>query len=257
MSWLYNHRHQHDGLRPLIEIAHWVVVFHVPPEDRDDVEQEVVINLIETVARYGNKPKSYLKAVARSRVAGYLHKKYGERRRSRHIFESGKGEIVRRMGELIRGGDGDARLDAIATLDTLPERLIQIGYKVRDGEKLSEADESYWRRQKEKLREKFGYSGRFVSDREKRQILRLHSKGMSMCKIARTVGRSNHAVMRVLAGSQPISRQDWLAKMKREGKERDERIRHAYFIEGKSMVQIAGELNHSTHTVRRAITESR
>jgi len=46
MPWLYEHRYQLDGLQPLAEIAHWAVIFHVPSENRDDVEQEIVISLI-------------------------------------------------------------------------------------------------------------------------------------------------------------------------------------------------------------------
>jgi DNA-binding NarL/FixJ family response regulator len=35
--------------------------------------------------------------------------------------------------------------------------------------------------------------------------------------------------------------------------ERDERIRHAYFVEGKSIKQINRELHHDKRTVRKAI----
>jgi DNA-binding NarL/FixJ family response regulator len=104
--------------------------------------------------------------------------------------------------------DIDARLDAIATLSTLPKRLVQIGYKILDGEKHSEPDQHYWIRQKAKLRPKLNCRryANHLSDWEKRRILHLHSEGASMCKIARTLGRSNRAVMRVLAGSHPSSR---------------------------------------------------
>ena len=76
MSWLYNNRYQLNGLCPLIEIAYWAVVSRIPPEDRDDVEQEIVISLMETIEKYGDRGKSYLKVVARSRIYQYLHKKY-------------------------------------------------------------------------------------------------------------------------------------------------------------------------------------
>ena len=256
MSWLYNHRDQLDGLHPLAEIAYWAVVFRVPPEDRDDVEQDIVISLMETVEKYGNKPKSYLKAVARNQLYQYLRKKYRERIRLRYIFEGEKGEIVRGLWKTLRSGDGDARMDAIATLATLPKRLIQIGYKIENGEKLSEADQSYWIRQKAKLRPRLNcrrYANR-LSDREKRRILKLHSEGVSMSRIARIMARSNKAVMRVLAGSQPLSRRNWLAKMEMAAKERDELIRHAYFIDGKSKYWIANEFHRSPHTVLGALS---
>ncbi|GAJ02381.1 unnamed protein product, partial [marine sediment metagenome] len=133
----------------------------------------------------------------------------------------------------------------------LPERLIQIGYKIENGEKLSEADASYWARQKAKLNCRRHTD--HLSDREKRRILRLHSEGISMCKIARTMGRSHKAIMRVLAGRQPLSRRDWLTKMELAAKERDERIRHAYFVDGKTVSQIAREFHYGCHTIYRAI----
>jgi len=93
MPWLYEHRHQADGLRPLIEVAHWTTISHVPREDQDDVEQEIVISLIETVEKYGNRGKNYLFAVARSRLYEYLRTKYKEKGVC-YIDESDKGEIA-------------------------------------------------------------------------------------------------------------------------------------------------------------------
>jgi len=249
MSWLYEHRHQLDGFHRLVEIAHWITISHVPPDDQDDVEQEIVISLLQTVEKYGNRGENYLKAVAWSRICEYLRTKY--KQRLFYIRESEKGERAGGTWGFIHDGDADARLDATAILATLPERLIQIGHKIRNGEKLSEADQSYWRRQKAKLNCR-KYANR-LSDREKRRILRLHRKGVSMCKIARTMGRSNKAVMRVLAGNQPLSRRDWLAKFKTVAKERDERIRHAHFVDGKSTLQIQREFHHGVVTVRKAI----
>jgi len=255
MTWLYEHRYQLDGLQPLVEIAHWITIsYYIPPEDQEDVEQEIVISLMQTVEKYGNKGKNYLKAVARSRICEYLRRKY-KQKRLYYIQESDKGEKAGGTWVFVHDGDTDARLDAMATLATLPERLIQIGNKILDGEKLSEADESYWRRQKERLRPKLNcrrYANR-LSDWEKRRILQLNSKGVSMCKIARTMERSNKAAMRVLAGGQPLKRRNWLAKMKMAAKERDERIRHAYFVEGKSRGQIEREFHNGVVTVRKAI----
>ena len=249
-SWLYDRRDQLDGLRPFVEMAHWAVISHVPPEDQDDVEQEIVIALMLTVEKYGNKGKNFLRKVTWNRICEYLRKKYKEKRLW-YIDASGGGEMAGRTRVFLRDGDIDARLDAITTLATLPERLIQIGHKILKGEKLSEADRGYWRRQKAKLNCR-RYSQR-LSDWEKRRILRLHRKGVSVNKIARTMGRSNRAVMRVLAGSQPLSRRTWLAKMETAAKERDERIRHAYFVDRKGIKQIEREFHHEWLTVRKAI----
>ena len=258
MAWLYNHRHQLDGLKPLIEIAYWAVISHVPPEDRDDVEQEVVISLMETVKKHGNKGKNYLQTVARYEIYKYLRRKYKEAGLFYYFHGNDTEEMVSGARGFVTSIDIDARLDAIATLAALPRRLVQIGYKILDGEKLSEPDQHYWIRQKAKLRPKLNcrrYANR-LSDWEKRRILQLHTKGMSMCKIARTVGRTNKAVMRVLAGSQPLSRRGWLDKMKMTAEKKNEQIRHAYFVDRKSIYQIVREFHHSRRTVRRAILEA-
>ncbi len=248
MSWLYNHRYQLDGLYPLAVIAFFAVVSRVPPEDQDDVEQEIVILLREVIKKHGNKPKSYLEAVARNRVYEYFNKKYRERERLRYILENEKGEIIRRLGGTLHRVD--ARMDAIATLATMPERLIQIGHKLEDGEKLSEADQNYWVRQKAKLNCR-RYSNR-PSDWEKRRILKLHSEGMSVSKIARTMGRNYNTVMRALH-LQPLSRRDYLVKTELATKEMSERIRNAYFVEGKTIKQIERELRYSPPTITKAI----
>jgi DNA-directed RNA polymerase specialized sigma subunit len=98
--------------------------------------------------------------------------------------------------------------------------------------------------------------GIHLSDWEKKRILELHHKGMSMSSIARIMGRTNKAIMRVLAGRERLSRRDWLARMKMAAKERDRRIRHVYFVEGKNVHQIVNELHCSQSTVRRAIAAS-
>jgi len=258
MSWLYDRRHQLGGLCPLIEIAHWAVwgvVDRVLPEDRDDVEQEITVYLIKTVEKYGDRGKSYLKAAARYRICDYLRKRYREREKLYYVSETDKGELVRGTWDLLHDGDSDARLDAIATLATLPRRLIEIGYKRLNGERLTDQESDYCTKQLVKLRLKLKCRryGIRLSDREKKRILELHSGGMSMSKIARTMGRTNKAVMRVLAGHQTLSRRAWLATMKTAAEERDERIRHEYFLNGKSANQIKKELRCSPHTVRRAI----
>jgi len=250
MSWLYEHRHQLDGFHHLVEIAHWVVISHVPPDDQDDVEQEIVISLLQTVKKYGNRGENYLRAVAWSRTCEYFTRTY-KQKGLRYIHESESGERAGGTWLFTHDGNADARLDATAILGTLPERLIQIGHKMLNGEKLSEADQSYWRRQKAKLNCR-KYANR-LSDWEKKRILRLHRGGMSMCKIARTMGRSNKAVMRVLAGHQPQSHRDWLAKLEAAAKEEAKRIRHAYFMDRKGISKIMKEFHHGYGTVREAI----
>lgn len=263
MSLLWEHRNQLDGLRPLVEIAHWTVISHVPPEDLDDVEQDIVIHLWRTVKKYGKKVgidlgnldlrgRNYLNKAARNRRSAYFHKRAQEIKEKEfcNIGDSFKDTQV-----VSHDNNPEARLDALAILATLPERLIQIGHKLLDGEKLCEADQHYRINQKRKLRPTL-HCRRYaihLSDGEERRILHLHSEGVSMCKIARTMERSNHAVMRVLADHQPLTRQNWLAKKEMERNEKAVRIRHAYFEDGKSILRIAREFHIGRLTVRRSI----
>ena len=249
MSWLYNHRHQLDGLEPLLKIAYWAIIDNnVPQEDRDDVEQIIVLSLIQTVQKYGNNGKVYLKAVARYRIYDYFNRKYKEKR-FWYIQESEKGEKAGETWLSLHDGDTDARLDASATLATLPKRLVQIGYKILNGEKLSVADNAYRIKQKSRLRPKLNfrrYANR-LSDLEKRRILQLYREDMFVHKIALAMGRDDRTILRVLARHQLPSRRKLL------GKERDERIRHAYFVDGKGVSRIKRELGYSYDTVYKAI----
>ena len=86
----------------------------------------------------------------------------------------------------------DARLDAIAMLATLPKRLVEIGYKRLNGEELNTADEWYWMRQKRKL--DCRKRGDQLSDWEKRRVAQLHKEGLSVSKIARTIGRGRRTI---------------------------------------------------------------
>jgi len=196
MSWLYEHRHQMDGLCPLVEIAYWTVTPHVPPEDRDDVEQEIVIELIRTVEKYGNKVgidvhilssggKNYLKKVAVNKRNDYFLRKHREWSLW-HIEVIDCGEWVGRTSLVSHDIDLDARLDARATLATLPERLIQLGHKILYGEKLSDADQAYRIRQLARLRPKLNCRKRadHISDGEKNRILQLHCEDVSVHKTA-------------------------------------------------------------------------
>jgi DNA-directed RNA polymerase specialized sigma24 family protein len=254
MSWLYEHRYSTDGLRPLIEIAHSSTRhLYMSPQERDDIEQEVLISLLATIEKHGEKPKSYLELVARGAVCRYLRKKHHEAEIYQHILENGKGEIVQGTWEPLQDdSDFDARLDAIITLASLPKRLIEIGYKRLNGEKLNNTERRYESRQRQRLRTKLKMNGYHLSDQEKKQILQMHNKGMSTLKIARTLGREFHTVERVL-GDKRRSRQEYLEQMRMAAKERDERIRYAYIVEGKSINQIVRELHVAKETVSRAI----
>ena len=181
MSWLYEHRDQLDGLRPFVEIAYHVT-YNLPPSDRDDVEQDIVIALMRVSQRCSDTP--YLWGVARKEVKRYWSKKCYQATKFLHLYEDGNFAS--------QNGDIDARLDALATLLTLPERLVEIGYDRLNGKKLSAADQQYWVRHKTKLNCR--KNGREVSDWERRRIARLHDEGASVYQIMKATGRHRKTV---------------------------------------------------------------
>ena len=107
MSWLYEHRDQLDGLRPFVETA-YRITYNIPPGDRDDVEQDIVIALIRLSQK--RKEPAYLWGVARKEVKRYWCKKCYREGKFRPFYEDFASE----------DGDNDARLDALAVLATLP-----------------------------------------------------------------------------------------------------------------------------------------
>lgn len=188
MSWLYERKDQLDGLRPFVEIAHRLI-FPIPSQDRDDVEMDIILELKRTADRRGDVGEDYLWGVARIVVKKYWRKRYRQAKRSRRLYEGNRGEMVAEDWTFVSNdGDTDARLDALATLATLPKRLMEIGYKRLNGERLSEADEWYWMRHKAKL--DCRKRGDQLSEWEKRRVAQLHNAGLSVSKIARAMGRS-------------------------------------------------------------------
>jgi len=192
MSWLYERREQLDGLRPFVEIAH-SLIYPVPYHDRDDVEQEIVITLKRVTDRRGETAENYLWGAARNVVRHYWRKRYRQARRLRYFYPSNRGEMIAGQWTFVsEDGDNAARLDAIATLATLPKRLVEIGYKRLNGERLSEADELYWMRHKAKL--DCRKRGDQLSEWEKRRVMQLHNEGLSVSKIAKTMGRGRKTI---------------------------------------------------------------
>jgi DNA-directed RNA polymerase specialized sigma24 family protein len=192
MSWLYERRDQLDGLKPFVEIAHRLI-FPIPPQDRDDVEQEIVITLKRVTDRHSDVGENYLWGVARNVVRLYWRKYYRQVKRFCRLYEGNRGEMVAEDWTFVSNdGDGDARLDAIATLATLPKRLVEIGNKRLNGEELNTADEWYWMRNKAKL--DCRKRGDHLSDWEKRRVVRLHNEGLSVSKIAKSIGRGRKSI---------------------------------------------------------------
>jgi len=181
VSWLYDHRDQLDGLRPFVEIAYHVT-YGIDPCDRDDVEQDIIIALLLVSQR--RKEPAYLWGVAKKEVKRYWHRKLSREGKFRPFYHD--------EDFASDDGDNDARLDALAVLATLPQRLVAIGYDRLNGKKLNTADQQYWIRYKAKL--DCRRNGRGISDDERRRIVRLHNKGASIYTIMKATGRHRKTI---------------------------------------------------------------
>ena len=186
MSYLYEHREQLGENKRLAEIA-YSVTFSIPPDDRDDVEQKIVVDLIEVKKKVTTE--HYLWKAARHMVARYWEHYYREKEKSHYFRESNKGEVTEVDWHYLSAPDGtDARLDAIAILSTLPPRLIEIGLKKLNGEPLTNADRLYRHKRRNKL--KPNRPTGCISDDEKQKIAERNRKGLNNEEIVRATGRS-------------------------------------------------------------------
>jgi DNA-directed RNA polymerase specialized sigma24 family protein len=175
-----------------VEIAHRLIA-PLPPLDRDDVEVEIILTLKRVTDRRGEVGNPLLWIIARNVVRRYWRSRYRRARRFRYLYQSNRGEMVAEDWTFVSDdGDSDAQLDALATLATLPKRLVEIGYKKLNGERLSEADEWYWMRHKAKL--DCRKRGDQLSEWEKRRVAQLHNQGLSVCKIAKAMRRGRKTI---------------------------------------------------------------
>ena len=193
-SWLYDHREQLDGYRLYAEIAYKFRP-KVLPDDRDDIEMEIVLNLKAEADRHTEVTQGFLYAVARNTVGTYWRKKYRERRRFCRLSEGDKGDMIDDRDILVPPvPDIDARLDAIATLNTLPERMVKTGAIRAEGGKLNNADKLYLCRQRHR-QSKYNHS-----DAEKIERMRelYVDEGLPCAKVAEIVEKSRVTVQRQL-----------------------------------------------------------
>jgi len=193
-SWLYDHREQLDGYRLYAEIAYKFRP-KVLPDDRDDIEMEIVLNLKAEADRHTEVTMGFLYAVARNIVRTYWRKKYRERKRFCRLCEGDKGEMIADMEIFVTPApDIDGRLDAIATLSTLPERMVKAGAIRAEGGKLDNADKLYLCRQRHR-QSKYNHS-----DAEKIERMRqlYVDEGLPCAKVAEIVEKSRVTVQRQL-----------------------------------------------------------
>ena len=194
MSWLYNHREQLDGYQLYAEIAYRFRP-KVLPDDRDDIEMEIVLKLKAEANRHTEVTLGFLYAVARNVVRTYWRKKYRERRRFCRLYEGSKGEMIADGWKFFTPApDIENRLDAIATLNTLPERMVKAGAIRAEGGKLNNADKLYLCRQRHR-QSKYNHS-----DAEKVERMRqlYVDEGLPCADVAKIVGKSRVTVQRQL-----------------------------------------------------------
>jgi len=194
MSWLYNHREQLDGYELYAEIAYRFRL-KVLPEDRDDIEMEIVLKLKAEADKHTEVTMGFLYAVAKNVVRTYWRKKYRERRRFCRLYEGDKGEMIADGWKLVSNNpDIEARLDARATLNTLPERMVKAGIIRDEGGKLNNADKLYLCRQRHR-QSKYNWS-----DAEKIERIRelYVDEGLNCTEVAKIVGKGRSTVQRQL-----------------------------------------------------------
>lgn len=202
MSWLYNHREQLDGYQLYAEIAYRFRP-KVLPDDRDDIEMEIALKLKAEAAKRDQATLGFLYAVARNTVRNYWRKKYRERRRFCRLYEGDKGEMIADKWKIVTPApDIDGRLDAIATLNTLPKRMVKAGVTRAEGGKLNNADKLYLCRQRHR-QSKYNWT-----DAEKIERMRqlYVDEGLPCAKVAEIVEKSRVTVQRQLNKLGVISR---------------------------------------------------
>ena len=110
----------------------------VPPEDRDDMVQTIVLEMAEAAARRDGQetPKAYLEAIAHNVVCDYWrHRKRPTLSLNRPTRDSGGLELH----EVLPGdtGDYDPRLDAKFGLKACPLGVQRIAHKLETGDPLT------------------------------------------------------------------------------------------------------------------------
>ena len=195
MSWLYQHLDQLDGYRLYAEIAYRFRP-KVLPDDRDDIEVEIILKLKAEADKKDQVTLGFLYAVARSVVGTYWRKKYRERRRFCRLYEGDKGEMVADGWKLVTPTpDIEGRMDAIATLNTLPDRMVKAGIIRDEGGKLNNADKLYLCRQRHR-QSKYNHS-----DAEKIERMRqlYVDEGLPCVEVAKIVGKGRFTVQNQLS----------------------------------------------------------
>ncbi|MEK7353751.1 MAG: hypothetical protein AABZ77_04515, partial [Chloroflexota bacterium] len=182
----------------------------------------------------------------------YWEHYYREKEKSLHFRESNRGEVTGDWQFLSASDGTDARLDAVAILSTLPPRLIEIGLKKLSGKPLTNAEVLYRHKRRNKL--KPNRPPGCISDEERRRVIELNGKGLNNDEIARATGRAACSIRTVL--KEAGLRSAYLSEAEKVRHEKEELVRQAYFVERKSISQIAIETHIWRKTVRQVIHDA-
>jgi hypothetical protein len=156
---------------------------------------EIALKLKAEADRHTEVTLGFLYAVARNIVRNYWRKKYRERRRFCRLYEGDKGEMIADKWKFVTPApDIEGRLDAIATLNTLPKRMVKAGVTRAEGGKLNNADKLYLCRQRHR-QSKYNWT-----DAEKIERMRqlYVDEGLPCAKVAEIVEKSRVTVQRQL-----------------------------------------------------------
>jgi len=190
MSWLYDHRDQLDGYQLYAEIAYRFRP-KVLPDDRDDIEVEIVLKLKTEVDKKDQVTLGFLYAVARNIVRTYWRKKYRERRRFYRLCEGDKGLMIAGSWKLVSyDPDIEARLDARTKLKALPKRMVKTGLKIADGERLDNADKLYLCRQRHR-QSKYNWADAAKIERMRQLYI---DEGLNCTEVAKIVSKGRTSV---------------------------------------------------------------
>jgi DNA-directed RNA polymerase specialized sigma24 family protein len=158
---------------------------------------EIILKLKEVADKHIEElPPAFLWTCARRIVINYWRKKHREAKRFCRLYEGDGGEMVAGSWQIVSyDPDIDAKIDAEAELQTLPKRLIEIGTKRVEGDRLNNADKLYLSRKRRRPSENYHHS----TEEEVELMRHLYvDEGLSSVEVAKIVGKGRMTVQRAM-----------------------------------------------------------
>ncbi len=194
--------------------------------------------------------------------------------------ENGDGDKVTKLNELITDYEAkdptprlDAKLDARRTLQRLPRKIVKIGYKVYAGFPLEKEEKRYLKEWQKAYHRPLGWRRDHLDERILK-LLRKNPQGLTRADLSMRlqvyVREVQRYLIQLIKSKQAIAvkRENThgrsptplffiagatIPREKNVAAERDECIRHTYFVDGWSIKRIKRELHHDKRTIRRAL----